>query len=356
MLLASILAAAATAVPQDTLVENFNTASTQAEPDGDPEALGEFGSRLFFAAETLSQGVEPWITDGTAEGTTSLGDLVPGLSGSSVNEGVALDGSRYLFIPNASLLGREVFITDGTPEGTEVLVDLVPGAGGSDPAHLVLHNGEVYFYATAAGSQSQLWKTDGTAAGTLPLGVATPPGFLVGGPPMISTSMGLFYARAGGQGWQLLVTDGSPGGATVLQQTAAAPFNGPNYFAEQNGVVYFAADDAAAGIELWRSDGTPEGTWLIDVAPGAGDASPRELTPFNGEVFFSASTGGLDRNLWKTDGTPEGTVPVIDVVTFPPPLGGTNPTELTAFGDQLVFVASLQSVGTELFATNGEVG
>src|SRR5438045_4071172 len=73
--------------------------------------------------------------------------------------------------------------------------------------------------------------------------------------------------------------------------------------------LYFAGGDADSGVELWRSDGTAGGTARVaDVIPGAASSNPRMLGVIGGSLLFGArgATGGYE--LWKTDGTAAGTV------------------------------------------------
>src|SRR5690606_254909 len=63
-------------------------------------------------------GREPWISDGTQQGTYMLADANPGAGDSGTNEnlGVTLRGKCYFswVTPNE---GAELWVTDGTPEG-----------------------------------------------------------------------------------------------------------------------------------------------------------------------------------------------------------------------------------------------
>jgi ELWxxDGT repeat protein len=63
--------------------------------------------------------------------------------------------------------GRELWRSDGTPAGTYLLREIIPGATGSEPAHLAAVNNTLYFSANDGKSGRELWKTDGTALGTV---------------------------------------------------------------------------------------------------------------------------------------------------------------------------------------------
>ena len=52
--------------------------------------------------------------------------------------------------------------------------------------------------------------------------------------------------------------------------------------------AFFVAYDAINGQELWKSDGTAAGTVMVkDIIVGAGSSSPENLTNVNGTLFFS---------------------------------------------------------------------
>ena len=61
--------------------------------------------------------------------------LVPGASGSSPAELVELDGA-LLFQAFDGTSGRELWKSDGTAAGTQLLADVLPGAESSDPESL----------------------------------------------------------------------------------------------------------------------------------------------------------------------------------------------------------------------------
>ena len=94
-----------------------------------PLFLTEANGTLFFAADDGSTGRELWKTDGTEAGTRRVKDIEPGSSGS-----IAFDSEWYL------------------PE----------------IRHFTSVGGILYF-ATYNGVDSQVWQSDGTRTGTVPV-------------------------------------------------------------------------------------------------------------------------------------------------------------------------------------------
>src|SRR5437870_1616686 len=64
---------------------------------------------------------------------------------------------------------HELWKTDGTTAGTVLVKDIFPGSSGSYPDNLTNINGTLWFSASDGfpGDGEELWKSDGTAAGTV---------------------------------------------------------------------------------------------------------------------------------------------------------------------------------------------
>src|SRR5436305_12973316 len=123
--------------------------------------------------------------------------------------------------------------------------DINPGAPSSAPITGITINNTIYFAADDGAHGSELWKSDGSTAGTS------------------------------------LVKDINPGlGAS-----------NPTGLTNINGILYFAANNGAGGMELWKSDGTAAGTVLVkDINAGAANSNPLNLINVNGTLFFQANT------------------------------------------------------------------
>ncbi|MFN8126633.1 MAG: Ig-like domain repeat protein [Candidatus Nanopelagicales bacterium] len=113
------------------------------------------GGRIYYPAWAGGyQGM--WVTDGTGRGSR-IGPA--GYAG----EPVAL-GNRVVFVL-AGGDGWEPWVADAG--GARVLRDLQPGPIGSYPLALTRWSGNVYFSAATSATGRDVWRTDGTAAGTV---------------------------------------------------------------------------------------------------------------------------------------------------------------------------------------------
>src|SRR5438067_1465208 len=182
-------------------------------------------------------------------------------------------------------------------------------AVGPAPIPLASIDGSVYLYAPPAPlpppprSYAELWKTDGTAAGTVLLRPTSGPNPVLPGPPLKVGSTTFFRAGAENQGYELWVTDGTRAGTHLVRDiNPGRNDSNPSNFFAYNGRLLFAADDGVHGSELWTSDGTADGTQMIaDLNPGSQPSLPSGFALFGDKAVFAAP------KLYITDGTAAGT-------------------------------------------------
>jgi ELWxxDGT repeat protein len=330
-----------------------------------PEELTNVNGTLFFTAdEPGREGRELWKSDGTQANTrivkeinTCCGDAFQfNARGWLTN----VNGTLF-FRANDGSTGDELYKSDGTPAGTGKVKELRPGREGSEPLELTAINGMLFFTAIDSLNDRELWRSDGTETGTVRVKDIKPTGW---SEPIGLTNVNgtLFFQATNGQtSYELWKSDGTEAG--TVQVLDINP-GGPSYPLELtnvNNTLFFIADDGQHGRELWKSDGTPDGTMLVkDIVPDIGSPFPRttsntafvqppSLTAVNAEVFFVAD-GGQGFELWKSDGTPEGTVLVKDIN---PGAEGSIPAALTNVDGTLLFSATDGSSGRELWRSDG---
>ncbi len=244
---------------------------------------------------------------------------------SSARPGALSSGSRLYFVAYDPVHGWELWRTDGTPAGTQLALDVYPGAGsGCDPtnsgaqstAPLFRGPGDtIFFFATIEGANS-LWviRPDGSINQVYPASPDDPK----------------------------LVVDGStvPARAAILGNS-----------------VYFAAgaviNNVGAGQALWASDGTAVGTRIVFDPSGAVPNIFGGITTHGDRLYFACSgTSAIGNELWTSDGTPAWTALVKDINT------GTGvssyPHGFVEFQNDLYFFATpLGTSSSRLFRTDG---
>lgn len=213
-------------------------------------------------------------------------------SGSASPSNFCMANGIVFFTANTPDAGIELWKTDGTAAGTVMVKDIYPGSTSSGPNNFIAYNNALYFSAMDPVNGVELWKSDGTAAGTVLVADIWP-----------------------GSGWSM-----------------------PSGFAVVNNILVFSADSPNIGREVWRSDGTTAGTFLLkDLSTGSSD--PQSFVRASAVYFVSNSA------LWITDGSMNG--------TFPMGAGGNTPTQLTPMSTGRLFFASNDASGNELWTTNG---
>jgi ELWxxDGT repeat protein len=109
-------------------------------------------------------------------------------------------------------------------------------------------------------------------------------------------------------GYELWKSDGTEAGTMLLKDINSSGDSWCWDFTYVNGKVFFSADDGTHGTEVWVSDGTEAGTKMVkDIHPGSGSSGPYNLTNVNGLLYFVAGDGTNGYELWKSDGTEAGT-------------------------------------------------
>ena len=191
--------------------------------------------------------------------------------------------------------------------------------GAVNPGNLVDANGTLLFSAYDSGTGAELWKSDGTVAGTVLVRDLTPVGDWTQGssPAGLSDVNGtlFFTASDGVTGAELWKSDASAAGTVLVKDIRSGEIgSGPDALTSVDGTLFFTADDGTAGRELWKSDGNAAGTGLVkDIMPGAGTSRLAALTAANGHLFFFANDGTTGVELWRSDGTAGGTALVKDI-------------------------------------------
>lgn len=153
--------------------------------------------------------------------------------------------------------------------------------------------GPIVFPADDSANGQELWRTDGTNAGTFMVAdinkTPSATAFSAGSGPALLTPLGAHR-------------------------------------------VFFTADDGVNGRELWQTDGTTAGTVMVANINPNGSANPENLTVVGDRLYFTADDGSHGRQLWATFATGPGAEMVATIQA-----GGTQFDGMTAVGTTLFF-------------------
>jgi ELWxxDGT repeat protein len=435
-------------------------------PPGNIIPIGVFGSQVVFQSYAGSAG--PWqlcITDGTAAGTKQLTNL----AGQRAHLGSAIisaaDNSKFYFSGGTDYVtGKYIYVSDGTPAGTHPVANPFGGSSGAvdNPINfvqvgsLILYssgrdlwsidpstdtigsvvaftgsvgigqtvatftqpgvidmNGYILFLGASPTSMgTQLWRSDGTTAGTYPLGI-TDNGTLPDLQYNFIVKVGghvLFLGKDATNGVQIWTGDGAAGNTHALttnipQQTAPEPVAYPAGVV--NGVAYFVIPDATAGstgftLTLWKTDGATPLVKVAGIPPLTslergynrviGDASITYLSMWadandplggttslyrydgssaatllktglrvdlntsfffdTGRLFFADQDAQIGEEPWISDGTAAGTALLKDI--NPQTIDASaSPNELVNLSGKVAFAADDGVAGRELWTSDG---
>jgi trimeric autotransporter adhesin len=383
----------------------------------------KINNKVIFQAFTNTYGNELWVTDGTLLGTTLLKDIIVGTQGSYFNRSFIWNGELY-FTAYTNTNGDELWKTDGTSAGTVLVFDIVPGTGGSNinsfailgsnlyflgydidylsslykydgtnvtiiqqnavqsrySQNLQNVNGSLYFNANDYGVGAELWKSDGTIAGTsLVKSIAN---YQIGEIGGISNEVFFTIYGATSEVWK---SNGTTVGTVFMQQTNQTYGNGSTFFQVLGGVLYFSDNNKiytyASGVvsthytgsnikyfksfnseivfvdevflnqKLFKIIGTSPPVLIKEFMNGSqdDDAIYMEKTA-NGTIYMSIEDETNGHEIWKSDGTTVGAVLVKNIENNNL---GSFPKDLVAINNQVIFFAKTQIDGYEPWITDG---
>ncbi|WP_221393417.1 ELWxxDGT repeat protein [Dyadobacter sp. NIV53] len=306
-----------------------------ANQGSEPQLLTNINGTLFFTARTSAGGHDLWKSNGTDAGTVLIRDIDPAgevefgrmfavgtqavfLTGYESDQTLwksngtsagtqkvvdypvsnAIGIGKSVFFNGVSNLGSQLYKSDLTA-GAQRITDLFPP--GSNPDGFTDFNGTRYMAADNGINGRELWKTDGTTAGTV-LIKDVAPGLASSNPEQLTKVNGnLFFVANGGEIWK---TNGSNSGTVLVKSVVSDASDHIEGLIDVNGTLYFGVVSSDGALRLWKSDGTTAGTIQVTSFSSTPSFKPAVL---NGQLFFPAWDGTDSYELWKTNGTAAGT-------------------------------------------------
>ncbi|HHM12753.1 MAG TPA: hypothetical protein ENJ16_04310, partial [Planctomycetaceae bacterium] len=264
-------------------------------------------------------------------------------------------GDTVYFAATTPQAGTELWKTDGTAAGTSLVRDIVPGADGSLPLELTSVDDILFFSVLQSGDPNEaraLWVSDGTEPGTHRVddsgtgGIANPQVLMpFAGQLFFVTNDGgaRLWATTGegtNVGLKLISTTGQLSHLTIVRSLVV----GNN--------LYLAGRNAANQWELWRigaANPVRDIEWVgtfDDIIEDRHDDLLQNAAAV-GDVLYFAARDNRGVELWKTDGQ-SGAGHTERVADLNPGSRSSNPHALAGVGDRLFFLASDSNPTTQV--------
>lgn len=325
---------------------NFKT--TQGFDEFEVEQIRASGSGFFFreshmVGETWTNGW--WYYDSTTSQYRALKlGLVSYHGGQVIND--------VLFFTSAGTSDgqpQQLWKSDGTVAGTTLVKDLA------------LHDIEVVGYPRIFGSsiafigidftgKRRLWISDGTENGTFEITSHPFEGLnedwadiQVGTTEIYGVS---FDVRSG---YSFTRSNGTLGSYQVLDEIYEGPdFESQKSIQVNDKLLSLMQRTTDYGEGIWMSDGTISGT--SEVVQLSNFWQPTGFKKIGNTVFFSATSANEGREIWKLDLATSTASIVKDINTG---VANSRPVEISAVNNRLLFSAYTPADGRELWISDG---
>lgn len=269
-------------------------------------------NKVYFAANESKSGrsyYDLWVSDRTEEGTINLTNRDLGIQDNDIIQEVFEYNGKIFFSAFHETFGIEPWVTDGTVEGTMVLKDIAAGEDNSHPQGFMVFKDKLYFVANDKISGYEIWESDGTSEGTLRLTDINGGGSILSQDKTFLKldNMFLFYAHHPDYGSELWKSNGTLEGTSLVSDIYEGKASSNSVFTGGviNGKAYFIANDNISGYEIWESDGTSEGTKLVeDLREGRDNTfayNSGKLSFGKTKIYFIGYDEDIKPNLWAYD-------------------------------------------------------
>jgi hypothetical protein len=204
--------------------------------------------------------------------------------------------TKAYFAFNHRTYGLELFETDGTADGTKV-IDINPGLDNSYPDDAFVEYGKLFVSAyTKPGIYRNMVTIDENGIENI-----LPFQTLVLSNDYAVNANGIFLKGANdtidNRGWELWRTDGTKAGTSFVFDTKPGPQSGnPRYFGSVSNTIAFEANG-----KVFTSNGTDVGTIEMPIEDSL--LMARSFQGYDDKIFFVGKLAKNNYHLYKYDGT-----------------------------------------------------
>jgi len=275
---------------------------------------------------------EPWISDGSSS-SFKLKDIWPGDEGSSFIGCIELANKCYAAADDY-VHGSELWVTDGTSANTHMVKDInenndsVTRGSGGGASNLTVVGDKLFFVSFDTVQGVSLWKSDGTESGTQMLkdsfadenetNMVTRYGYRDNYSDFTAVNNTLFFKFNDGiHGQEIWKSDGTNAGTVMLKDMGSDDFSAPSELREMNGTLYFWFTDNTipSNSGLYKTDGSSAGTVLVKAFSSDDfEVSGRGIIVDGSKLYIEllnyANNG--TKEYWISDGTSSETFKLVD--------------------------------------------
>ncbi|MEO6177489.1 MAG: ELWxxDGT repeat protein [Flavobacterium circumlabens] len=329
--------------------------------DSNPDGLFVFNNNLYFIANDGTNGVELWKSDGTQSGTAMLKNINANSTALYVGNQFLIMNNNFYFFANDGIKGYELWKSDGTESGTQIVKDI---RAGNNFSQLVLKgavlNNIIIFEANNGINGAEVWKSDGTESGTSmirDINNTSSNSIMTYNSKFIEFNNEVYFLADdnihGGEIWK---TDGTAAGTILLKDinngNSSVWIEKFHVDKINNKLLFFTTNDNSSERKLWASDGTLYGTLQIsNIKAYNGSGVIESFVTIKNRTFLSGENERNGMELWSTDGTVSGTSLFADVNYS----NGSNPSKFANANGNVFFRAGSTPYGTQLFKSDGSI-
>ena len=315
--------------------------------------------KAYYRAGDVTNGFEPWVTDGSTAGTHIIADVNSNNQSSNINNLTRVGTTaNYVFSSNDGIHGEELWVTDFTTAGTHMVRELQTGtenSGQSSPTQFYAAGNKVFFRAFSDATGWELWVTDGTSAGTraLDLNPGRPDSYIDQAYGLNGKLVFRFHQGVG-YGVEPWISDGTDAGTRMIKDFNPSGDSSLDYAIESGGKIYLKINDQTEPgyTAVWVTDGTSANTIkLTSRCANNGNPDPQGFTAVDNGLLVRLNDCRYGHKWWRTDGTVAGTArldPSYNPVTTT--YGDVGPFLI---GGKYYFTATSPETGSELWTTDG---